>query len=255
MRIIGVIPARMGSTRFPGKPLAIVRGVPMLGHVYFRSRLNRRLAGIYIATCDEDVRRYAMSIGAACIMTSPCHERASDRTAEAATTIEARSGVPVDAVVMIQGDEPMVCPEMLDEALEPLIREPGVQVVNLMAEVDATAAVDANEIKVVVARNGNALYFSRHPVPWRQASSAGNVFKQVCVIPFRREFLARFAALEPTDLERAESIDMLRALEHGYAVRMARTSHATKSIDTPEDLAIVEALMREDPLIATYGGQ
>jgi 3-deoxy-manno-octulosonate cytidylyltransferase (CMP-KDO synthetase) len=252
MRIIGVIPARMGSTRFPGKPLAMLHGMPMLGHVYFRSRLNQRLTAVYIATCDEDIRRYAMQVGAECIMTSAHHERASDRVAEAASAIEARSNAPVDAVVMIQGDEPMVRPEMLDEAVAPLDREPAVQVVNLMGTVDATLAADPNEVKVVVAGNGNALYFSRQPIPW-QPPGAVQLFKQVCVIPFRRAFLARFATLAPTPLERAESVDMLRALEHGYAVRMVRTAHPTSSVDTPADLVRVEALMRGDPLFARYG--
>lgn len=252
MKTIGVIPARMDSTRFPGKPLAMVQGLPMLGHVYFRSRLNQGLAALYIATCDEEIRRYAMTIGAGCVMTSRSHERASDRTAEAATAIEARSGTAVDAVVMIQGDEPMIRPEMLDEAVEPLHRDPSVHLVNLMAPIDASSALDSNEVKVVVARNGNALYFSRHPIPWQRTAGAAGLFKQVCVIPFRREFLARFAALDPTELERAESIDMLRALEHGHPVRMVPTAHATKSVDTPEDLASVEVLMRGDPLIASY---
>ena len=187
-----------------------------------------------------------MEIGRQCIMTSPSHDRASDRTAEAAARSKRAPGIPVDAVVMIQGDEPMVRPEMLDEALDPLERDPAVQVVNLMAAIDPNAAADANEVKVVVARNGDALYFSRHAVPWHRAAGSADLFKQVCIIPFRREFLTRFAALEPTALERAESIDMLRALEHGYPIRMVRTAHATTSVDTPEDLARVEALMRGD---------
>ena len=254
MRTIGIIPARMGSSRFPGKPLALLHGIPMLGHVYFRTRLNRRLAATYIATCDEEIGRYAMEIGAPCIMTSPSHDRASDRTAEAAASIEALSAAPLDAVVMIQGDEPMVRPDMLDEALDPLERDPAVQVVNLMAAIDAKAAADANEVKVVVARNGDALYFSRHALPWHRAAGSADLFKQVCIIPFRRDFLTTFAALEPTALERAESIDMLRALEHGYPIRMVRTAHPTASVDTPEDLARVEALMRGDDLLASYGG-
>ena len=124
MRTIGVIPARMGSSRFPGKPLALLHGIPMLGHVYFRTRLNRRLAATYIATCDEEICRYAREIGAPCIMTSPSHDRASDRTAEAAASSR-RAPRPIDAVVMIQGDEPMVRPEMLDEAIDPLARSCG----------------------------------------------------------------------------------------------------------------------------------
>jgi 3-deoxy-manno-octulosonate cytidylyltransferase (CMP-KDO synthetase) len=253
MNIIGVIPARMGSSRFPGKPLAPLHGIPMLGHVYFRCRLNQRLAATYIATCDDEIRRYASEIGAPCIMTSASHERASDRTAEAVRAIEAQSGTRVDVVVMVQGDEPMVRPEMLDEALDPLAREPALPVVNLMAPIDAHAAIDANEIKVVVARNGNAIYFSRHAIPWHRRTDAVAVFKQVCIIPFRRDFLTTFAALEPTALEKAESIDMLRAIEHGYAVRMVRTAYASSSVDTPEDLARVEGLMRDDPLFAKYG--
>jgi 3-deoxy-manno-octulosonate cytidylyltransferase (CMP-KDO synthetase) len=253
MKTIGIIPARMGSSRFPGKPLALLHGMPMLGHVYFRSRLNRRLADIYIATCDEEIRRYAAQIGAACIMTSPQHARGSDRTAEAASTLETRVG-PVDVVVMIQGDEPMIHPDMLDEAVAPLAREPAVQVVNLMAPLDAASAIDSNEVKVVVSRAGNALYFSRHALPWHRNGRSVECLKQVCVIPFRRSFLSTFAALEPTSLEQAESIDMLRALEHGYTVRMVKTTHATSSVDTAEDLARVEGLIQGDELLARYGG-
>lgn len=221
--------------------------------MYFRCRLNQRLSDIYIATCDDEIRRYAGQIGATCIMTSPRHDRASDRTAEAVCAIEARVG-PVDVVVMIQGDEPMIHPDMLDEAVAPLAQDPLVQVVNLMAPIDAASAIDPNEVKVVVSRAGNALYFSRHALPWHRNGGAVDVFKQVCVIPFRRSFLSTFAALEPTNLERAESIDMLRALEHGYAVRMVKTAHTTNSVDTPEDLARVEALMERDELFARYGG-
>jgi 3-deoxy-manno-octulosonate cytidylyltransferase (CMP-KDO synthetase) len=252
MRIIGIIPARMGSSRFPGKPLALIHGVPMLGHVYFRSRMNRRLAALYVATCDDEIRRYAAEIGAECIMTSASHVRASDRTAEAMDIIETRAASHADVVVMIQGDEPMLHPDMLDEALDPMEREPAVDVVNLMAPLDAGKSGDANEIKVVVGRNGDALYFSRRPVPWHRDADSVPIFKQVCVIPFRRTFLRAFASLEPTPLESAESIDMLRALEHGYAVRMVRTAHTTWSVDTPEDLARVADSMADDMLRARY---
>jgi 3-deoxy-manno-octulosonate cytidylyltransferase (CMP-KDO synthetase) len=253
MRIIAVIPARMGSSRFPGKPLAMIDGIPMLGHVYFRSRLNRRLDTVYIATCDEEIRRYALSIGAECVMTSPLHERASDRTAEAAAIIDKRSGRSGDVVVMIQGDEPMIHPDMIDEAIAPILADTSVRVVNLMAPLDHDSAQDPNEIKVVCDRSGHALYFSRLPVPWRRDPTGVPLFKQVCVIPFRRGFLDTFAALEQTPLERAESIDMLRALEHGYRVRMVRTRYATRSVDTPDDLVAVSVLMSADALPSCYG--
>ena len=255
MNIVAIIPARMGSSRFPGKPLVPLHGVPLAGHVYFRTRLNRRLSAVHIATCDDEIRRYALEIGAECVMTSPAHTRASDRTAEAAEIIERQSGRTIDVVVMVQGDEPMIVPAMLDEALQPMVDDRTVQVVNLMAPVDADAAADPNEVKVAIDRRGNALYFSRHPLPWQHGTPGHASFKQVCVIPFRRPFLTAFAALEPTPLEQAESIDMLRALEHGYAVRMVRTAHATCSVDTPADLARVSRLMSGDPLIAAYGGR
>ena len=252
MKAIGIIPARMGSSRFPGKPLAVIDGMPMLGHVYFRSRLNRRLDAVYVATCDEEIRRYAYEIGAECVMTSPLHERASDRTAEAVRILERQSSTRIDVVVMIQGDEPMIRPEMIDEALGPLIADESVQVANLMAPLDGMEARDPNEIKVVCDRRGDALYFSRHPIPCRRGFQA-RLFKQVCVIPFRRPFLETFAALEPTPLEQAESIDMLRALEHGYRVRMVPTAHVTRSVDTLEDLMSVTALMTTDPFPMHYG--
>ncbi len=250
MNIIAVIPARMGSSRFPGKPLAPLHGVPMLGHVYLRTRRNARLSGVYIATCDDEIRRYAGSIGAECVMTSTAHARASDRTAEAVDIIEHRSARPIDAVVMVQGDEPMIVPSMIDEAIDPLIGDPALPVVNLMAPIAPGDAADPNEVKVAVDRRSNALYFSRHPLPWQKGPAPLPMFKQVCVIPFRRAFLAAFAALDPTPLEQAESIDMLRALEHGYVVRMALTAHATCSVDTPADLAHVSRLMLGDPLLS-----
>ena len=143
---------------------------------------------------------------------------------------------------------------MVDEAVLPLLDDPAVQVVNLMAPIGPDDAADPNEVKVAVDRRSNALYFSRHSLPWQSGSAATPVFKQVCVIPFRRSFLSTFAALEPTPFEQAESIDMLRALEHGYAVRMAQTAHVTCSVDTPADLDHVSRLMGSDPLLSSYGG-
>jgi 3-deoxy-manno-octulosonate cytidylyltransferase (CMP-KDO synthetase) len=250
---IAIIPARMGSSRFPGKPLARIHGVPMLGHVYFRARLNERLDDVYVATCDEAIAKYAAEIGAPCIMTSASHTRASDRTAEAAATLDRRRSSPADVVVMIQGDEPMLHPGMIDEALGPMT-DPSVPVVNLMAGIDRAAAADWNEVKVVVDRNDDALYFSRYPVP-AGCGDGVPALKQVCIIPFRRDFLRTFASLEPTPLESAESIDMLRALEHGYRVRMVRTAHVTWSVDTPGDLAHVETAMARDPLVCCYSGR
>ncbi len=254
MNLIGVIPARMGSSRFPGKPLALLRGMPMLGHVYFRSAMCRSLSSVVIATCDEAIAAYARRIGAPCVMTSPAHERASDRTAEAVTILERQSGQQIDCVVMIQGDEPMLTPEMIEEAVAPLLADASIQVVNLMAVVtNPDDQADPNEIKVVVAQSGDALYFSRQPMP-SQTRGGAPMYKQVCIIPFRRAFLQRFNTLSATPLERAESIDMLRILEHGYRVRMVLTRQETHSVDTPSDLAFVETRLAGDGLLAQYAG-
>ncbi len=255
MRTIGIIPARMGSTRFPGKPLAHIIGMPMIGHVYERCRKSAVLESVWVATCDQEIVDYVTSIGGRAVMTSDRHERASDRTAEAMEKIEQETGNIIDIVVMIQGDEPMVTPAMIDAAVQPFIDDPSINVVNLMAPLEsAQEHDDVNEVKVVVDRLGNALYFSREAIPsrWKQGIKVP-MNKQVCIIPFRKEFLLKFNALEPTPLEIAESVDMMRVLEHGYRVRMVSSpTYPTYSVDTPEDLKDVEELMQKDSLRAQY---
>jgi len=254
MNIIGIIPARMASSRLPGKPLAKICGIPMIGHVYFRSKMSKVMQEVYIATCDEEIRRYADSIGAKCIMTADTHERATDRTAEAMLKIEEQTAQKTDIVVMIQGDEPMLFPDMIDMALAPLEKETDLQVTNLMAEMETTAEFeDPNEVKVVVDLTGNALYFSREPVPSRKKGvTSVPMRKQVCIIPFRRDFLLEFNALPQTPLEIVESVDMMRILENGGKVRMVPIQHKTWSVDTPADLAFVEGKMADDILIGKY---
>lgn len=248
-RVIAVIPARMGSTRFPGKPLAPLLGRPMLEHVFHRVAGCPAVEEVIVATCDEEIRLAVEGFGGRAVMTSPAHERASDRVAEAAR------GEQADIIVMVQGDEPMVRPQMVSDALAPMLAEPGLACVNLAAPIRTREElVDPNTIKVVTARNGDALFFSREPIPTIGSGTfeEGEWFKQVCVMPFRGEALERFAALAPTRLEVAESIDMLRFLEHGVPVRMVPTDVDTHSVDTPADLRLVEALMRDDPLLAAY---
>lgn len=254
MEIIAIIPARMGSSRFPGKPLAPIRGMPMVGHVYFRTRMCRLLRGTYVATCDQEIFDYVHAIGGRAVMTLDSHERCSDRTAEAMLKIEAELGHPVDIVVMVQGDEPMVTPEMVEQAVVLMIQDPAIQVVNLMAAIKRVEEFDdPNEVKVVTDLRGRALYFSREPIPSRRKGvSEVPMLKQVCVIPFRRDFLLKFNALPPTPLERIESVDMLRILEHGDAVHMVRTAGRTLSVDTPDDLQRVEQLLKRDSLVESY---
>ena len=254
--IIAIIPARMGSSRFPGKPLAKILDMPMIGHVYFRSKMSKTLDEVYIATCDKEIEDYAKSIGARCIMTKNTHERASDRTAEAMLKVEEQTGKKVDVVVMVQGDEPMVFPEMIDMAIKPMLDNPSIIAVNLMAPIKSIEEHnDPNCPKVVVDRESFALYFSREPIPSRKKGAKEEdipKFKQVCIMPFSRDGLLKFNQLEPTPLEKIESIDMNRFLEHGYKVKMVLEDFDTFCVDTPEDLKRVDNLMEKDPLIKNY---
>ena len=247
-RIVAVVPARMRSSRFPGKPLATLLGRPMIEHVVRRATMCRALAGVYVATCDEEIRTVVEALGCEVIMTSAAHERASDRVAEAAEHIQA------DIIVMIQGDEPMITPNMIEAAVAPMLRDETISCVNLAHRiVSQQEYFDPNTIKVVMDVYGNALYFSRAPIPAIDFTRAEPpVFKQVCVISFRRDFLREYARLASTPLELAESIDMLRIIEHGGHVRLVAIEVHTHAVDTPEDLRLVETLMKDDPLVLRY---
>jgi 3-deoxy-manno-octulosonate cytidylyltransferase (CMP-KDO synthetase) len=252
--IVAIIPARMGSTRFPGKPMAEIHGVPMVGHVYFRTKMCSLLRETYVATCDQEIYDYISSVGGKAIMTSDSHERCSDRTAEAMLKVESATGGKIDIVVMVQGDEPMVAPEMIKAAVNPMLGDPSIQVVNLMARIKTVEEFeDPNEVKVVVDLNDRALYFSREPIPSRRKGVKDvPMLKQVCIIPFQRDYLLKFNSLPETQLERIESVDMMRVIEHGEGVHMVMTDVETLSVDTPEELEKVVDLMKEDALINEY---
>ncbi len=244
MKILALIPARMGSSRFPGKPMAPILGKPMIGHVYERVARSELLDLTAVATCDKEIYDYVESIGGVAVMTGKQHERASDRCAEALLNLEKINDTRYDIVVMVQGDEPMTHPDMIAEAVQPLLDDPEVQVVNLLGEIlDTTEFEDRNCIKVVCDLKSDAIYFSREPIPTRSKISGIPMFKQVCIIPFRRDYLLDYTRLAPTPLEVIESVDMMRILEHGGKVRMAPTKHSTRAVDTPDDLKNVERLM------------
>lgn len=244
----------MGSSRFPGKPLADIHGIPMVGHVAFRTALSKILSATYVATCDTIIQDYCQKVDLPCIMTSDSHVRCSTRTAEALLKIEQETQKHIDIVVMVQGDEPMVLPAMIDQACQPLLDDPSINVVNLMAEMSTIEEFnDPNEVKVVVDANNDALYFSREPIPsLKKGATKVPMLKQVCIIPFRRDYLLQFNAMNEMPLEIYESVDMLRILEHGGKVRMVKSDAKTFSVDTIADLEHVRSLMMNDPLMASY---
>ena len=182
MTIAAIIPARMGSSRFPGKPLAQLLGYSMIEHVYRRTAASTLVDQVYVATCDDEIGREVQGFGGGVIMTSSKHERASDRVAEAAQTLD------MDIVVMVQGDEPMIVPNMVDAAVQPMLDDEEIDCVNLAKPIDSEDEfLDPNTIKVVMDHNSDALYFSREPIPSRRIRDFTliPVFKQVCIIPFR----------------------------------------------------------------------
>jgi 3-deoxy-manno-octulosonate cytidylyltransferase (CMP-KDO synthetase) len=200
-----------------------------------------------VATCDREIFDYIHSIGGKAVMTAGSYERASDRCAEALLKLESEVNTVYDIVVMVQGDEPMTHPDMIAEALRPMLANPSVKIVNLLGKIrDEAEFNDRNCIKVVCDLNYNAMYFSREPIPSNSKFSGVPMGKQVCVIPFRRDFLLEYTRLVPTPLEIVESVDMLRALEHGTRIQMVSTKHVSFSVDTPEDLIRVEKLMMQE---------
>ncbi len=254
MNIIGIIPARLSSSRLPNKPLADILGVPMIGHVYFRSKMSEILNEVYVATCDKEIFDYIEGIGGQAIMTSESHERASERTAEALVKIEKKIKIKIDIVVMIQGDEPMITPKMISASVSPLLKEQELNISNLMEYMETIEEhEDPAEVKVVVNKKQNAIYFSREPIPSRKKGMNDfPMLKQVCIIPFRRDFLIEYNKMEQTPLEIIESVDMNRLIENEIPIRMVLIDEITFSVDTNSDLAKVNRLMKGDKLRQKY---
>ncbi len=256
MKAIGIVPARMAASRFPGKPLVPMLGMPMIGHCYHRTRLAPGLAAAYVATCDQAIVDYVEGIGGQAVMTSQLHNRASTRTAEALEIIERQTGECVDVVVMVQGDEPLIAPETIGETLRHFA-DPTVEIVNIMSRLRTLEAfTDKNNVKVVVDQKGDAMYFSREPIPspWKGWEHLPR-FMQTGIIAFRRETLLQFNAMQETPLEQFESVDMNRVLEAGGSIRMVAIDAFTIGVDTPEELAEAEYRLRSDPILARYISQ
>lgn len=248
-RVVCIIPARMASTRFPGKPLAPILGLPMIEHVRRRVALCDWLDGVIVATCDEAIRRVVERAGGRVIMTGSAHERCTDRIAEAAARVTA------DIVINVQGDEPLILPRMLEAVAEPLLNDPSLPASNLAVEIEGPKEFsDPNAPKLVANLAGDILYISREPIPSRSkaGTDAYGKLKQLGIIAFRSDFLQAFTRLPPTPLEQIESVDMLRAVEHGYRVRVVVTKGRMIGVDRPGDVERVERALADDALLPRY---
>ncbi len=250
MRIFIGIPARMGSTRFPGKPLCNILNKSMIQHCYIRSSLSKYSSNLFVATCDEEIKNHVESFGGKVILTDKNIQRPGLRVAQAARQLNLHDD---DIVVVVQGDEPMIHPDMIDNAIEPLIKENDVFVSNNCTTITDKDWKDPGEIKVVCDLKMNAMYFSRSPIPSIDHQEVKTKWwKQVCIMPFRWHFMKKFNNLDPTPLELQESIEMVRAIQYGYKVRMVPTQHIVKSVDNENDRKKVEQIMMNDKLYMTY---
>ena len=260
MAILAVIPARYGSTRFPGKPLALLGGKPMIQRVYERVAQAKKVDRVVVATDDEKIRELAQRVGAAVTMTSPLCRSGTERCAQVAREEDAA------IIINVQGDEPFIRSEMVDQVAAFLENHPAVPMASLRTPLQR--AEDRNNphvVKVVVDRDGFALYFSRAPIPFVPEGARGvgrgagesdasifvprapcpvpQFFKHIGLYGYQRDFLLRLSHLVPTPLEQLEQLEQLRALEHGYRIKLLETAYDTIGIDTPEDLARAEALL------------
>ena len=240
-----IIPARLAATRLPNKPLAVIAGKPMIQHVYERAARASVIPLVLVATPDAAIYDAVTAFGGRAVMTSPDHRSGTDRVAEVAYSLLAESGY--STIVNVQGDEPLLDPETIT-AVALAEYAGGAAMASAMCPLPAGRESDPNVVKVVTDAEGYALYFSRAPIPYHRDSSAPVVARQhVGLYAYGLDFLLQFPTLAPTPLERAESLEQLRALENGYRIRMVEIAHAPESVDTPEDLERVRALFAALP--------
>jgi 3-deoxy-manno-octulosonate cytidylyltransferase (CMP-KDO synthetase) len=235
-KVVGVIPARYASTRFPGKPLALIRGRPMVAWVLEGARKSSLLSKVIVATDDERIAQAVRDVGGEAVMTASDLPSGTDRIHAALTGQEA------DVVVNIQGDEPLLQPEMLDQLVGPLLTDPSLEMSTLANEIAADELKNPNVVKVITNVRGEAIYFSRFPIPYSRAEAAAPFacLKHVGLYAYQRHFLERFCLTPPAQLELGESLEQLRALNLGARIRVVTTAHRSVGVDTPEDLARIE---------------
>ena len=230
MKIVGIIPARMASTRLPNKPLVDIAGLPMIVRVWQNACLAQSLSEVIVTAPDQQIIDVVRSHGGRAELTSDKHRSGTDRLAELVERIDC------DAVVNIQGDEPLLPAELINAAAQPLLADPNVKMASLMCPGTAEELSNPNNVKVVTALNGDALYFTRSEVPYRRNETGIVSYKHIGVYAYTRETLLTLSKLPPSPLELAESLEQLRALENGIRIRMAKVAFSPVGVDTPADL-------------------
>lgn len=244
MKAVGIIPARLKSTRFPNKPLKEIDGLPMVVHVMKRSALCKDLDKVYVATDSKEIHDAVKAHGGHVVMTSENHQTGSDRIAEAARDMDC------DIVVNIQGDEPLVYPEDISKVIQPLIGDEALQAATLLCKTDQFKNIA--ECKAVVNLNNDIMYFSREDIPSKARVTHNNLHKLYNIVSFRKDFLLQYTSWGISPLEGIEYIEYNRIMEHGYRLKAVVVDHDTQSVDTPEELEIVKKLMKQDKIKRRY---
>ena len=242
-KVIVVIPARMASSRYPGKPLAMILDLPMIEHVRRRALLAEGIDEVMVATCDQVIMGVVTEAGGKAVMTADTHERSTERVAEAMQSLTG------DIVVVVQGDEPLLLPEAIRQVATPLLDRDDLTCVSLLSPLESEAdCANPDIVKAACDQRGYILFFSRAPIPYFQRPGACPVYRETGIRAFRADFLQTYIALSETPFERVESVDMLRLLEHGYRVLGVPTEYATVGVDHAEDVPRIEHILKTDPV-------
>lgn len=237
-KIAIIIPARYASTRFPGKALADIDGKPMIQHVYSRCELVKDIDNVIVATDDTRVKEAVEAFGGKVVMTSLDHKSGTDRIAEVAKDLD------VDIIVNVQGDEPLIEPKAIEQAIKPFYEDESVMISTLMTKINNEEEYNnPNVVKVVTDKDGFALYFSRSLIPFPRNKGQNSVYKHIGLYAYRKDFLIHLSEMEQTSLEKAESLEQLRVLENGYKIKVVETNYDTIGVDTPEDLITIKQII------------
>lgn len=240
-QIVGVIPARWASSRFPGKPLFPLLGKPLLQHVFERASQCQRLNRLLVATDDLRIQKVAEGFGAEVVMTSPDHPTGTDRIAEAAALVP-----DATHLINIQGDEPLIDPLLVDQLAEIIAADSGIDLITAASTIqDASQLNDPNIVKVVLNAASDALYFSRSALPFPRNEGGPQPLRHIGLYGYRADFLKKFVTWPPAPLEIAESLEQLRALHHGARIRVVITDHEAIGLDTPEQVSLLESLLEQ----------
>jgi len=238
-KVVAVIPARYRSTRFEGKPIAKLCDKPLIYWVYIQAKKAKNIDDVFVATDDERIKKEVEKFGGKVVMTSDNNPTGSDRVAEATKQLDA------DIVVDVQGDEPLVKPEMIEQAVEPLLDDGNLQLTTLMTKIDNPGDfIDSTVVKAVVDKFDNVLFLSRSPIPYPKSRQNFVIFKQIGLYAYRKDFLQEFKKMGRTPLESVEDVELLRAIESGYKVRGVETTYKMYSVDTLSDLIEVEKIIK-----------